>query len=175
MAQPFVATAEPVTAANYKFVLSYPIFAEAVRTSVTLGAMAATLIVAITFVIAWIAQRIARRYGWLLDLIAFMPIAVPSVIIGASVLFAYLILPIPVYNTIWILLIAYLTAYLPYGIGSRPAASRSCTRSWRRPARWPAPAMARSSSASCCRCWRRWRSPPGSTFSCWRCASSAHR
>jgi iron(III) transport system permease protein len=116
MAQPFVATAEPVTAANYKFVLSYPIFAEAVRTSVTLGAMAATLIVAITFVIAWIAQRIARRYGWLLDLIAFMPIAVPSVIIGASVLFAYLILPIPVYNTIWILLIAYLTAYLPYGI-----------------------------------------------------------
>ena len=116
MAQPFVATAEPVTAANYTFVLTYPIFLEAVRTSVTLGAMAATLIVAITFVIAWIAQRVARRYGWLLDLLVFMPIAVPSVIIGASVLFAYLILPIPVYNTIWILLIAYLTAYLPYGI-----------------------------------------------------------
>lgn len=116
MAQPFVATAEPVTAANYKFVLTYPIFLEAVRTSVTLGAMAATLIVGLTFVIAWIAQRVARRYGWLLDLLVFMPIAVPSVIIGASVLFAYLILPIPVYNTIWILLIAYLTAYLPYGI-----------------------------------------------------------
>jgi iron(III) transport system permease protein len=38
------------------------------------------------------------------------------VIIGASVLFAYLMLPIPVYNTIWILLIAYSTMYLPYGM-----------------------------------------------------------
>jgi len=38
------------------------------------------------------------------------------VIIGASVLFAYLMLPIPVYNTIWILLIAYVTLFLPYGM-----------------------------------------------------------
>jgi iron(III) transport system permease protein len=38
------------------------------------------------------------------------------VIVGAAVLFAYLMLPIPVYNTIWILLIAYVTMYLPYGM-----------------------------------------------------------
>ena len=44
-----------------------------------------------------------------------------AVIIGASVLFAYLMLPIPVYNTIWILLIAYLVSYLPYGIRFRIA------------------------------------------------------
>ena len=37
-------------------------------------------------------------------------------IVGASVLFAYLMLPIPVYNTIWILLIAYVAMYLPYGM-----------------------------------------------------------
>ena len=37
-------------------------------------------------------------------------------IVGAAVLFAYLMLPIPVYNTIWILLIAYVTLYLPYGM-----------------------------------------------------------
>ena len=40
----------------------------------------------------------------------------PHVIVGAAVLFAYLMLPIPVYNTIWILLIAYVTLYLPYGM-----------------------------------------------------------
>ena len=34
----------------------------------------------------------------------------------AGILVAYLILPIPVYNTIWILLIAYVTLYLPYGM-----------------------------------------------------------
>ena len=43
-------------------------------------------------------------------------IAIPSVVVGGSILFAYLIIPIPVYNTIWILLIAYVTMYLPYGM-----------------------------------------------------------
>ena len=65
---------------------------------------------------AWIALRAVPRSGWVLDSLAFTPIAIPHVIIGASVLFAYLMLPIPVYNTIWILLIAYVTLYLPYGM-----------------------------------------------------------
>jgi iron(III) transport system permease protein len=106
----------PFTLDNYKFILGYPIFVAAVKTSVTLAALAATVVVGVTFVMAWIAQRSATGYGWLLDALAFTPIAIPSVIIGASVLFAYLMLPIPIYNTIWILLIAYVTSYLPYGM-----------------------------------------------------------
>jgi iron(III) transport system permease protein len=64
----------------------------------------------------------------MLDSLAFTPIAIPHVIVGASVLFAYLMMPqevtlpyfgtkqITVYGTIWILLIAYVTLYLPYGM-----------------------------------------------------------
>jgi iron(III) transport system permease protein len=100
----------------YRYVLGYPVFLNAVKNSVFLGAMAATFVIGITFIMAWLAQRSMKRYGWLLDTLTFMPIAVPSVIIGASILFAYLVLPIPVYNTIWILLIAYVTMYLPYGM-----------------------------------------------------------
>lgn len=100
----------------YRYVLGYPVFLSAVKNSVFLGAMAATLVVGITFIMAWMAQRSLKRYGWILDTLAFIPIAIPSVIVGASILFAYLILPIPVYNTIWILLIAYVTMYLPYGM-----------------------------------------------------------
>jgi iron(III) transport system permease protein len=106
----------PFTLDNYRFILGYPIFVAAVKTSVTLAALSATVVVGVTFVMAWIAQRSATGYGWLLDALAFTPIAIPSVIIGASVLFAYLMLPIPIYNTIWILLIAYVTSYLPYGM-----------------------------------------------------------
>jgi iron(III) transport system permease protein len=97
-------------------VLGYPIFLNAVKNSVFIGAMAATIVTGLTFVMAWIAQRAAKRYGWILDSLAFIPIAIPSVIVGASILFAYLVIPIPVYNTIWILLIAYVTMYLPYGM-----------------------------------------------------------
>lgn len=106
----------PLTLDNYRFILHYPIFIDAVKTSVSLAAMSATAVVGLAFVMAWIAQRSAKGYGWLLDALAFMPIAIPSVIIGCSVLFAYLIVPIPIYNTIWILLVAYVTSYLPYGM-----------------------------------------------------------
>jgi iron(III) transport system permease protein len=116
VAIPFMPTTTPPTFANYEFILHYPIFLNAVRTSVMVAAMAATMVVAITFVTAWVAHRGATRYGWLLDTLAFSPIAVPGIIVGASVLFAYLMLPIPIYNTIWILLVAYITLYLPYGM-----------------------------------------------------------
>jgi iron(III) transport system permease protein len=106
----------PATLENYEYILRYPIFLGAVRTSVVVSAMAATVVVALTLVMAWIVQRSASRIAWLLDALAFAPIAIPSVIVGASILFTYLIVPIPVYNTIWILFIAYVTLYLPYGM-----------------------------------------------------------
>jgi iron(III) transport system permease protein len=116
LAQPFISTGASPTLDNYDFILSYPIFLSAVKTSVVLATMAATIVCGLTFVMAWIAQRALPRYGFILDALAFAPIAIPGVIVGAGILVAYLMLPIPVYNTIWILLIAYVTLYLPYGM-----------------------------------------------------------
>jgi iron(III) transport system permease protein len=116
LAPPFLSGDLPFTLENYRFVLSYPIFIDAVKTSVTLAVMSATIVTLLTFVMAWLAQRSATRFGWVLDALAFTPIAIPHVIVGASVLFAYLMLPIPIYNTIWILLVAYVTMSLPYGM-----------------------------------------------------------
>jgi iron(III) transport system permease protein len=116
LAQPFFSSAAQATLDNYDFILRYPIFLAAVKTSVLLGAMAATIVAGLTFVMAWIAHRSLPRYGFILDALAFAPIAIPGVIVGAGILVAYLMLPIPIYNTIWILLIAYVTLYLPYGM-----------------------------------------------------------
>ena len=117
LALPFMGSDAPFTLENYKFVLSYPIFLAAVKTSVLLAAMAATIIAGLTFVMAWVALRSVPRFGWILDALAFTPIAIPGVIVGAGILVAYLMLPMfHVYNTIWILLIAYVTLYLPYGM-----------------------------------------------------------
>ncbi len=116
LSQPFMHSPPPATLANYRYILRYPIFLDAVRTSVVVSAMAATVVVGLTLVMAWIARRSASRFAWLLDALASAPIAIPSVIIGASILFTYLIIPIGVYDTIWILLIAYVTLSLPYGM-----------------------------------------------------------
>jgi iron(III) transport system permease protein len=116
LSQPFMGSSPPVTLANYGYILRYPIFLDAVRTSVVVSAMAATVVVALTLVMAWIARRSASRFAWLLDALASAPVAIPSVIIGASILFTYLLIPIGVYDTIWILLIAYVTLSMPYGM-----------------------------------------------------------
>ncbi len=116
LSQPFMGSAAPVTLENYRYILRYPVFLDAVRTSVVVSAMAATVVVALTLVMAWMARRSASQFAWLLDALASAPIAIPSVIVGASILFTYLVVPIPVYNTIWILLIAYVTLCLPYGM-----------------------------------------------------------
>jgi iron(III) transport system permease protein len=116
LSQPFMGSSPPATLANYRYILRYPIFLDAVRTSVLVSAMAATVVVGLTLVMAWIARRSASRFAWLLDALASAPIAIPSVIIGASILFTYLVIPAGVYDTIWILLIAYVTLSLPYGM-----------------------------------------------------------
>ena len=51
-----------------------------------------------------------------LDLLAFVPLAIPGVIMGIALTFVYLSLPsLGIYGTIWILVIAYTTFYLAYG------------------------------------------------------------
>lgn len=52
-------TASPFSLSNYEFVLHYPIFLTAVRSSVVLGALTASFVVVITAVVAWIVQRVA--------------------------------------------------------------------------------------------------------------------
>jgi iron(III) transport system permease protein len=116
LSQPFIGSPPPATLENYRYILRYPIFLGAVRTSVVVSAMAATVVVGLTLVMAWMARRSASRFAWLLDALASAPIAIPSVIVGASILFTYLVIPIGVYDTIWILLIAYVTLSLPYGM-----------------------------------------------------------
>jgi iron(III) transport system permease protein len=116
LSQPFMGSPPPATLSNYRYILRYPIFLDAVRTSVVVSAMAATVVVTLTLIMAWIARRSASRFAWLLDALASAPIAIPSVIIGASILFTYLLIPIGVYDTIWILLIAYVTLSMPYGM-----------------------------------------------------------
>jgi iron(III) transport system permease protein len=69
-------------------------------------------------IIAWCTLRF-RGMPYLLSLLdqlSTVPIAMPGLIVGVSILWLYLIVPLPVYGTLWILLIAYITMHLPYAV-----------------------------------------------------------
>lgn len=104
------------TLKEYEFILSYPIITRAFRNSVILAFSSATVVMLLTSIIAWITVRTQIPGRWALDALTFIPIAIPGVIMGISIIFVYLTLPIPIYGTLWILLVAYITLYMPYGI-----------------------------------------------------------
>jgi iron(III) transport system permease protein len=51
-----------------------------------------------------------------LELIAWLPWALPGIVLSLAMLWAYIRLPIPIYGTIWVLLLAYVTSGLPLGV-----------------------------------------------------------
>ena len=62
--------------------------------------------------VSWVLVRTKSRLRFALDVLAFTPHAMPGVIIGLSILLIYLILPLPIYGTIWIIVIALATQYV---------------------------------------------------------------
>jgi iron(III) transport system permease protein len=100
----------------YRKVLAYPGVDTAVMNSAMLSVTAATLIMLATSVVCWIVVKTRIRGRWLLDALASLPLVFPGIVLGLSIMICYLTIGGPIYGSIWILLIAYLTRFLPYGM-----------------------------------------------------------
>ncbi|HTM08954.1 MAG TPA: iron ABC transporter permease [Verrucomicrobiae bacterium] len=110
-----------LTLANYHYVLTYPLALTAFKNSFYLSVASATTVMLLTSVIAWITVKSKIPGRLFLDNLAFIPIAMPGIVLGVSLIWVYLTLPIPIYGTIWVLLLAYVTKFMPYGIRTASA------------------------------------------------------
>ena len=113
--------AEKMTWANYKYILNYPLAATAFKNSFYLSVGSATIVMLLTSVIAWVTVKTKLPGRAFLDTLTFIPIAMPGIVLGVSLIWVYLTIPIPIYGTIWVLLLAYITKYIPYGIRAASA------------------------------------------------------
>jgi iron(III) transport system permease protein len=113
---PSMAAIQRMTLEPYRTVFDHPGLWRAVWNSFLLAIGSATLIMLVTSVICWIVVKTRLPGRWLLDNIASLPMVFPGIVLGLSIMILYLYLPIGVYGTIWILLIAYVTRFLPYGL-----------------------------------------------------------
>jgi iron(III) transport system permease protein len=111
-----------LTLANYRLVIEHPDTLRAVRNSLILGITAATLTMALTAVISWVVVRTRLPGRRLLDLLAFLPIGIPGLVLAVAIIFELISFPVPIYGTLAILVIAYMTKYLPYGMRTNSAA-----------------------------------------------------
>jgi iron(III) transport system permease protein len=113
---PSLEALQRLTLEPYRTILSYPSLMRSVWNSLLLAVGSATLIMLVTSVICWIVVKTKLPGRWLLDNFASLPMVFPGIVLGLALMILYLYLPIGVYGTIWILLIAYVTRFLPYGL-----------------------------------------------------------
>jgi iron(III) transport system permease protein len=100
----------------YRAVLGHDNFWPAVRNSVLLALGSATLVMLLTSVVCWIVVRTRWPGRWLLDQLASLPIALPGLVVGLAMMVFFLNFDVGIYGTLWILLLAYVTRFMPYGM-----------------------------------------------------------
>jgi iron(III) transport system permease protein len=105
-----------MTLNNYATAFADSGIIRSVINSLTVSITSASVAVAITFFAAWLIVRASIKARWLLDQMAMLPLVFPGIVMGIAILKMYLFLPVPVYGTIWILVLAFIARYLPYGI-----------------------------------------------------------
>jgi iron(III) transport system permease protein len=115
-AVPSWAALQNLTLDPYRFVLTYPNLGRSVWNSLVLSFSSATVIMLVTSVICWIVVKTKLPGRWLLDNLASLPMVFPGLVLGLALMIFYLNVDVGVYGTMWILFIAYLTRFMPYGM-----------------------------------------------------------
>jgi iron(III) transport system permease protein len=101
---------------NYRYLAGFRPFWDAMKNSIILATLTATVAMILTSLVAWIVYKSRLPGSWILDFLAFIPITVPGIVMGMALILLYVAFPLPIYGTIWVLLIAYVTRYIPYGM-----------------------------------------------------------
>jgi iron(III) transport system permease protein len=104
------------TLANYETAVQMGSLGPAFANSMILGVSVATIGVPVIGVIAWIIYRSTMPSRGLMEYVVMVPAAVPRLVFGLGLLWAWINIPIPLYGTLWLLGIAYFTVFLPLGL-----------------------------------------------------------
>src|SRR3989475_7911308 len=108
--------ADNFTLANYVTALSLDAVRSALWNSLLLGFATASIGVVLMGFLAWLIYRSRLPGAGLIEYVLMFPQAVPRLAFSFGMLWAWLVFPIPIYGTLWLLLIAYLTVFLPLGL-----------------------------------------------------------
>ena len=102
----------PWTLQNVIGVLTAPEVVDSITNTLLVGLITPTLCVLLGVSLAYAIRRLRVTCGWMLDYMAMFPVGIPGIVFGTGIFWTYLITPI--YGTIWILVVAFLAAYLPF-------------------------------------------------------------
>jgi iron(III) transport system permease protein len=109
-------TWQNLTLENFHYVWTTSRVHKAFGNSFFLALVGATSCMVLASLASYITVRTKLAARGILEGLIFIPWAFPGTALALGLLWAYVDFPIPVYATIWIILIAYVTRFLPYGM-----------------------------------------------------------
>jgi iron(III) transport system permease protein len=110
---------------NYHFILfEYNVTQRAILNSLFLAIAAATCAVMLGAVISWIDLRTRMAGRKLLDYFSLIPLGLPGIVVAVALIQFWLAMPLALYGTLAILLLAYVGRYIPLGVRAANASLR---------------------------------------------------
>jgi iron(III) transport system permease protein len=104
------------TLANYQAAFGFAAIRLALTNSLILGVGVATVGVVIMTVLVWIIYRSRTPGHGAIEYLVMFPQAVPRLVFGLALMQVWLIIPIPIYGTLWLMALAYFTVLMPLGV-----------------------------------------------------------
>jgi len=109
-------TWELLTLDNYRGNLRDARTYRALQNSLFLAVGGATLCMLLAALTAWVTTKTKVAGRGVIEGLTFIPWAFPGTALAIGLLWTYVYVPLPIYGTLWILLIGYITRFLPYGL-----------------------------------------------------------
>ncbi len=106
-----------LTLYNYRSVLSSPVLTQAIWNSVAAAVAGVVIVIALGLACAFAllqSSRVPRPIRAVIDLLANLPLAIPASLMGFGLLFAYTGPPIPLYGSLSVLIVTYVTLMFGY-------------------------------------------------------------
>ncbi len=109
-------TWQNLTLDHFRYVWATPRVHRAFANSLFLALAGASACMVLASLAAYITVRTKIIGRSLIDGLVFIPWAFPGTAMALGLLWAYVDFPIPIYGTIWIIVIAYVTRFFAYGL-----------------------------------------------------------
>ena len=104
------------TFANYQTALALGPVRTALVNSLMLGFGVASVGVLVMTILVWIIYRSQLTGRGSIEYLVMFPQAVPRLVFGLALLWAWINIPISIYGTLWLMALAYFTVMLPLGV-----------------------------------------------------------
>jgi iron(III) transport system permease protein len=111
---PYALKPQNLTLRNFRYMLfEYPQVWPSAQHSLLLAVAGATCCAALALVLCWYVIRLRGKLATAVEYAMVLPLGIPGIALGVGILSLWILVPGGIYGTLWILLLAYVTAHIP--------------------------------------------------------------